>query len=432
MQAMRALLLLFLIHGTARGFSPLPCASRRRNPVPALRSSFSADDAIGSGSALALRGALARLEDRRRADPPPSDGHEWEKVGAAWALVPPGRVWGAIHFVGGAGIGQFPQVCYDRLLRLVSTTPGLGGGIVVIATPYETGLDHGSLAEYVDAAFDDALRTICEQKDWSDPSRLARLRLGHSLGGKLLLLRRTRDLQRMLSSEGPAAEAGGAGGSSSPEESLAVMGFNNAPLTESLKLLERLVTAYGGGPAGAASQPVAGAVLSAIGMAATAAGFEFRPSAEEMEEQTVAALALLAERDGPEATLPWLPLFLSMEDDDLDTSQRIVQGLPAPVQKVVEDGERCKLGLKGNHLTPAFLSLGTKDLQDAARKAAVEDGVGPSVVDAIFGDGGGAEAFKISFGDEDAVQALADEIVSWVLREARGPPAKELLLPPAA
>ena len=43
--------------------------------------------------------------------------------------------WGFVHFLGGAALGQYPQVCYDAFLSAVSERTGDGG--------FFSGMHHG-------------------------------------------------------------------------------------------------------------------------------------------------------------------------------------------------------------------------------------------------------------------------------------------------
>ena len=84
-----------------------------------------ADDA-----ALArLGGSLVRAQ---QSQPQPRG---WERVGSAWVLLPDQRPWGCVHFVGGAALGEAPQLCYGKLLKDVCE----GAGVAVFATPYSVG-----------------------------------------------------------------------------------------------------------------------------------------------------------------------------------------------------------------------------------------------------------------------------------------------------
>ena len=47
-----------------------------------------------------------------------------------------------VHFVGGAVLGSYPHIAYDAFLRRL----GDDAGVVVVATPYELGVDHGAIA----------------------------------------------------------------------------------------------------------------------------------------------------------------------------------------------------------------------------------------------------------------------------------------------
>ena len=50
---------------------------------------------------------------------------------------------GVVHFVGGAVLGSYPHIAYDAFLRRL----GDDAGVVVVATPYELGVDHAIARE---------------------------------------------------------------------------------------------------------------------------------------------------------------------------------------------------------------------------------------------------------------------------------------------
>lgn len=93
-----------------------------------------------------------------------------------WLALPPQPV-GIIQFIGGNGLAVQPQWSYQRLLRAFEAQ---GWGVLTWA--YRLSLDHQQQA---DQAFLDLERALRREPGLA---RLPLLRVGHSLGCKLLLL----------------------------------------------------------------------------------------------------------------------------------------------------------------------------------------------------------------------------------------------------
>ena len=93
------------------------------------------------GAAIELRSRLQDLDLERRSGGGSGDG--WEEIEGCWVRFPPTRAWGVAHFIGGAVLGSYPHIAYDKLLSTLSDE----AGVMVIATPYELGTDHGTIAK---------------------------------------------------------------------------------------------------------------------------------------------------------------------------------------------------------------------------------------------------------------------------------------------
>ncbi|MXY62720.1 MAG: DUF1350 domain-containing protein [Synechococcus sp. SB0665_bin_28] len=100
----------------------------------------------------------------------------WRQLGRVWLALPPQPV-GIIQFIGGNGLAVQPQWSYQRLLRAFEAQ---GWGVLTWA--YRLSLDHQQQA---DQAFLDLERALRREPGLA---RLPLLRVGHSLGCKLLLL----------------------------------------------------------------------------------------------------------------------------------------------------------------------------------------------------------------------------------------------------
>lgn len=311
-------------------------------------------------SALAtLGGALARVELSQEAQ------QRWTQVeGPAWMLLPPSVPWASVHFVGGAGFGAAPQLCYDALLTALVQRCG----VAVIATPYDPSLDHWGLSESVHAAFDAALETCREQSGLADSAPV--FRLGHSLGGKLLC----------------CDAVGGRGGDAAPDTAAAsapigLLAFNNFGLADSASLVTEFVNRVQGGDARA--EATARAVMDAFNVvrqvAAAAGGlgsFEFSPTPAELFEAVGSRYA--ARRTA----------VFRFEDDRLDSSDGLLDALPTGAPRDVTT-------LDGTHLSPVVFRLTASDIDPA--------------LSLLLGSERG-----FSFGDAAAVELLCDAISEWI------------------
>ncbi|MGF1601588.1 MAG: DUF1350 family protein [Thermosynechococcaceae cyanobacterium] len=104
----------------------------------------------------------------------------WQQVAGNWVLLPrhPRAV---VHFLGGAFIGGAPQITYHRLLESLSQQ-----GYAIIATPFETVVDHFGVVHAISTKF------AATQAQLHETNRLKRFLpvygLGHSMGCKLHLM----------------------------------------------------------------------------------------------------------------------------------------------------------------------------------------------------------------------------------------------------
>ena len=206
----------------------------------------------------------------------------WRQLGRVWTALPPQPV-GVVQFIGGNGLAVQPQWSYQRLLRAFEAQ-----GWGVLAWSYSPSLDHQQQA---DQAFADLERVLRRE-----PNLTGRplLRVGHSLGCKLLLL--------------APDEGMGCGGA-------AMLAFNNYPASRSIPLVNRV------GPS--------------LGFTV-----EFNPPPRRTME-------LVAERYRQPRNL-----VVRFRDDTIDQSPRLYAQLQA------RGGDRSQLVvLPGKHTTPASAGL---------------------------------------------------------------------------
>ena len=199
----------------------------------------------------------------------------------------PGRAWGVVHFIGGAVLGSYPHIAYDAFLTRVCED----AGVVVVATPYELGVDHAAVARSCGAAFDSAWAAVAAREGY-DPTVAPVFAAGHSLGCKLQLITGFGGTSKPgRGGEGASADVDAAG---MQRTGHLFVSFNNATAADSVRLLEkfarelikrRVETASGGDAStNAAFEGFARNLpnLTALAeRAASAAGLDFTPSPEE-------------------------------------------------------------------------------------------------------------------------------------------------------
>ncbi|MGB7415780.1 MAG: DUF1350 family protein [Thermosynechococcaceae cyanobacterium] len=104
----------------------------------------------------------------------------WQYIAGNWVLLPRHPI-AVIHFLGGAFIGGAPQTTYRRLLESLYQQ-----GYAIIATPFETVVDHFGVVHSIATNF------AAAQTKLHDSNRLKRFLpiygLGHSMGCKLHLM----------------------------------------------------------------------------------------------------------------------------------------------------------------------------------------------------------------------------------------------------
>jgi hypothetical protein len=89
-----------------------------------------------------------------------------------------------IVFLGGAGLGQFPQVAYSECLTRLSDKLNA----VVLTAPYQVGLDHFAIAKSTGELLRRAVKHCQDDPARQYPDTLPRYALAHSLGAKLLTI----------------------------------------------------------------------------------------------------------------------------------------------------------------------------------------------------------------------------------------------------
>ncbi|CAK9054118.1 unnamed protein product [Durusdinium trenchii] len=331
--------------------------SKSRRKVMLFSSDRDADEA-GGPVALVLRSKLQELAKTTSAQ---RAAKRWQELGNAKVLMPENSIpWGVTHFIGGAVLGQFPELCYSSLLQpFVDKT-----GMAVICTPYELSRDHQEIADVAASDFAEAFELGEERFGWAK-DRMPRLAMGHSLGAKL---------QVLLSCQRPHPMLAG----------VALLAFNNFGVEDQVRLLrEVLKTVQGsGGLGGLASEQLWENFLEpAIGRAAKLSGLQFTPGPDEV-------LDLVEESYKTDLRTR----LFRFSNDSLDCSEELLSSFVMRGARKADS-----LEMKGGHLTPVVVSLA-----DMAPEGA--SGVADRLKERFGGFGAlGSEAEL-----EDLVQALMD------------------------
>ena len=278
--------------------------------------------------------------------------------------------WGFVHFLGGAALGQYPQVCYDAFLSAVSERTG----VTIIATPYELGTKHGEMAKKTRRSFEMAKRVVQERNGLdAGENVLPVFYVGHSLGAKLHAVASFYDEESNDNSDS---------NSRSGSKQHFLVAFNNASATDSVKILEKfakelLSKREGGGGEAASSQfdAIFDRLVPFAEVAAKAAGLEFAPNAVE----TLDGVAN-GKFKSDKVTL------LSFTNDELDQCSSLREAL-------ADGGVRTNsVEIPGDHLSPVYL-----DLDKYAK-------MNP-VMNRLSG---------VRIGDREAVERIANEMVKFL------------------
>ena len=321
-----------------------------------------------------IGGALTRISENQQAK------RGWTKDGNSWLLLPPSTPWASLHFVGGAGFGSAPEICYDALLQTLVRRLG----VAVVATPYDVATDHWALSNAVHDEFDRALLVCRERSGLS--ANAPTYRLGHSLGAKLLVLGALGEEEQGLLTSGdeerpPAAEEQADDDAASK---LGLLAFNNFDLSDSAELAAAFLARLQGGDEARMADNVKSAFDMAKGFASMA-GIDFgvelevTPNPQELEDA-------VAKRYKAQQTTMW-----KFTGDALDSSDGLLNALPAGTdvaRSTLDEGAR-------GHLTPVAFRLEAADIDPTLAM--------------LLGSNQG-----FTFGDAEDVEPLCDEICEWM------------------
>lgn len=310
-----------------------------------------------------------------------------------WLLEPPNNNIPSclIVFVGGAGLGQFPNIAYSEFLTRISDRLNAA----VLAAPYSVKLDHFAIAKQTGERIRKGI-LLCED----DPTKLYPPSLptycvAHSLGCKLQTIYM--------------------GATGQQYEGIGFISYNNFGFAQTIGMvrsfadqLRRTNTGIDdnnpfskipnmGGMGGRSTDEVLDNIFGFAETMVGAIGVEFSPDAKNTEK-------IIEMKFGIEDQSK-TRLFV-FDDDELDSSPGFYNSCERGIA-----GENTTpvtaSGLPGGHLTPVFFKLGVDNIPDEAKGIASE----------AIGD------FKsASFGDEGNLNDLVQEVCDWILGK---PPSKQ-------
>jgi len=384
-----------------------------------------------------ITGVLAALGGNQGPGGGMGPGGRWEldEATGAWVLLPPQTPFAVVHFIGGAGFGTYPRLAYAQLLERV--VERCGGGVAVVATPFEAGLAHGDLAAASLKTFDDVLARVAERELWL--TKLRTFRLGHSLGAKLHVLNAPAYQESSLGGEPPAA---------GQAVELGLLAFNNFALKDSISQAVAFLEAISGG-GGRAFGGFGGfqqQIVEFATMAVAASGLEFDPgpdatrallgrlssSSSSCSSSSSASASSQQQSQAddqsaapPQASVPVAVTAFRFADDSLDSTSDLLVLDPEAGQSS-GTGSKSSSGsggssslelveLEGEHLTSVFVKVSAADL--------AANTVAPEIVAPLL-DANGA----FSFGSEELLDEAADAVVAWIVpSKAKKAPAPKAL-----
>ena len=278
-------------------------------------------------------------------------------------------------FIGGAGLGTFPQLAYNEFLIRLSDRLNAA----VITAPYQVGLDHFALSKRTG----DLIRRAvlhCEE----DPKRLYSAQLptyclAHSLGCKLATI--------YMAATGQEFEGVG------------FISYNNFGFANTISMVREFAAEIQKGTQFTSRGNFnVGALDNLFTLAENFLGsfnFDFTPSPAETER----IISLKYDEERQRKTR----LFV-FDKDNLDSSASFLRACTSEKQCVSVSA------LPGNHLTPVYFQLGLDSLPEEARYMA-SDSLG---------------GFQnVSFGTLGELNALVDEVYGFIL--GREPSRKQEL-----
>lgn len=288
-----------------------------------------------------------------------------------YLLEPPGKTLPScvIVFLGGAGLGTYPQIAYNELLVRISDRLNAA----ILTAPYNVGLDHFKIAKKAGDKLRRALIRCEEDPDRLYPVNLPTYGLAHSLGCKLMTIYLAATNQDF--------------------EGIGLMSFNNFSFGKTVSMarefadeIQKGMQRPGLGSEGRGSE-ILNQVFGFAEMAISAVGIDFTPTSADTER----LIQMKYDSEQQQKTR-----MFSFDEDRLENTVDFVEACTGTGPAVST--------LPGTHLTPVFFKLGLDQIPEEARGIAKEAT-------------GGFES--ASFGNEVELQSLVDEVCDWIL--GKGP-----------
>lgn len=274
-------------------------------------------------------------------------------------------------FIGGAGLGTFPQLAYNEFLTRLSGRLHAA----VITAPYQVGLDHFALSKRTGDLIRRAILHLEE-----DPARLYSPNLptyclAHSLGCKLASIYMAATGQEF--------------------EGIGFISFNNFGFANTINMVRQFADEIQKSTKFSSPGRIDSKALNTFfNMAENLMGslnIDFTPSPSETER----VISLKYEPERQRKTR----LFV-FDNDNMDSSESFLGAC-----RINEKGPGVSR-LPGNHMTPVFFQLGLDNLPEEARYMAGD----------TLGD-----FQNVSFGNVDDLNSLVDEVCGFILgKESSG------------
>jgi hypothetical protein len=271
-----------------------------------------------------------------------------------------------IVFTGGAGLGAYPQIAYNELLLRISNRLNAA----IITAPYNVGLDHFQLAKSTGELSRRAIIHCQDAPSRLFPSTIPVFSLSHSLGSKLSCIYVAATNQKY--------------------DGVGFISFNNFGFAKTIGMAKEFAETIRKNTGMARDNLAPGmsaetlnSIFNFAEMAVNAVGIDFSPTQQDMNR--------LIEMRYSESMANKTRLF-TFDDDTLENSQDFYD---------VTGGRPQVSGLPGTHLTPVYFKLSIEDMElpEETREIAM---------DAMGGFRGA------SFGNEDELEALVNEICDWI------------------
>jgi len=321
-----------------------------------------------------------------------------------WRLDPPASVTPScvVVFVGGAGLGQFPQVAYNELLSVLSRRLGA----ICLTVPYEVGLDHFALAKSTGEALRRGLLVL--ENEQNPSPRLPTLSLAHSLGCKLQTI--------YLGAT--------SGASAHHHRGIGFLAYNNFSFSRTISMARSFAKEIRGGAGGIGNEAVLDSVFDFAEMAVGAIGVDFSPTPDDTER----LIQLRYNKDLQAKTR-----VFRFGSDSLDSSEGFRRACDefgssnsssnsdsdTNNDSASESSSSDKVSvsnLEGGHLAPVLFKFDADDLDLGTNFGGGIDGDAVDAArEAVLGGFKGA-----SFGDEDSFEGLVDELCDWILGKPPG------------